>query len=282
MSTPFLSVVSGLQFGIDHSTLPTWVICGVLGFLSIISWAILASKSGFISRSVRANKTFMRLFRDSPHPLALFLTRERVERSPYYHIYHAASRELAFYLVGEEEPGRNFSSRLQGAGRITNSQMGAVQNAMERAVAEAALRMEARMGTVGTVLSLAPFLGILGTVWGLLDCFADLANTGSNAGLAALAPGVAGALLTTIAGIGVTVPSLLGYNMLVTRIRGQIARLDHFASELSGLLDRHFVDHRPPEEPLPSLAAMGAPTMPAFSSAPSQSLPSKLSLSEAP
>lgn len=282
MFAPFLSVVSGLQFGIDHSTLPTWVICGVLGFLSIISWAVLASKSSLVSRAARANKSFMRLFRDSPHPLALFLTRERVELSPFYHIYHAASRELAFYLVGEEEPGRNFSSRLQGAGRITNSQMGAVLNAMERAVAEAALRLETRMSMVGTVLSIAPFLGLLGTVWGLLDCFADLANAGSNSGLSALSPGVSSALLTTIMGLVVTIPSMMGYNMLVSRIRGQIVRLDNFASELAGLLDRHFVDHRPPEEPLPSLAAMGAPSMPAFSSAPSQPLPSKLSMSEAP
>jgi hypothetical protein len=93
---------------------------------------------------------------------------------------------------------------------------------------------------------------------------------------------VAGALLTTIMGIVVTIPSLMGYNMLVSRIRGQIVRLDNFASELAGLLDRHFVDHRVPEETLPSLAAMGAPSMPAFSSAPSQPTQSKLSLSEVP
>ncbi|MDZ4288470.1 MAG: MotA/TolQ/ExbB proton channel family protein [Prosthecobacter sp.] len=240
----------------------------------------MASKWHLLARATRANKSFMRLFRDSPHPLALFLTRERVELAPLYHIYHAASRELAFYLVGEEEPGRNFSSRLQGAGRITASQMESVQNAMVRAVAEAATRLEMRLPMVATVLGAAPFLGLLGTVWGLMDCFAGLVASGTGAGWEALAPGVAAALLTTLTGLVVAIPSLIGYNMLVSRIRSLVVRMDNFASELSGLFDRHFVDHRTPEGALPSLASMGAPSMPAFSSAPSQPLPTKLSLSE--
>ena len=152
---------------------------------------------------------------------------------------------------------------------------------MERAVAEAATRLESRMSVVATVLSAAPFLGLLGTLWGIMDVFANLAFAGAGAGLIALSPGISAALLTTIVSIIVAIPSLIGYNLLVSRIRGLIVRMDNFASELSGLLDRHFVDHRAPEEPLPSMASMGMPSMPAFSGPPSQSVPSKLSLSEA-
>jgi biopolymer transport protein TolQ len=272
--------LSGLQFGIDHSTLPVWIILGILAFLSICSWAVLISKWSLLSRATRANRTFMRLFRDSAHPLALYLTKERVEISPLYHIYHSASRELAFYLVGEEEPGRNFSSRLQGAGRISPSQMESVQNAMVRATAEAAIRLEMRMPMAGTFLAAAPFLGLLGTVWGLLDSFAGLATSRQAAGWEALAPGVSAALLCILAAIAVAVPTMVVYNLLVSRIRSLIIRMDNFASELSGVFDRHFVDHLTPDSSLPSLAGMGAPSMPAFSSPPSQPLPSRVTISE--
>ena len=175
--------------------------------------------------------------------------------------------------MGEEDAGDRFATRLQGAGRITPSQMSAVQNVMERAVAQTALRLEAHMGVVATTLAAAPFLGIFGTVWGIMESFAALASAANEQGLVALAPGLTAALLTTLASLVVAVPSMIGYNWLVGRIRGMIVRLDNFAAELSASLDRAFVDHRFTAEPLPSMASFGSPSMPAFSAAPSSPLP---------
>ncbi len=272
MQLPPLAAVSGLQFGLENLSMPCVVIAGLLALLSMITWTVFLVKWRTLSRATSSNNVFMGKFRESAHPLALYLTRERVAVSPMYHVYHEACRELAFYLVGEEEPGRTFSSRLQGAGRITSSQMGAVQNAMERAVVAAATRVEAKLGLIATVLAAAPFLGLLGTVWGILDVFALLAQTDGNARMADLAPGVCSALLTTLLALVVTLPSLLAHNFLVSRIRGLIVRLDNFANELSGVLDRQFVDHRSPDEALPSLGAMGTPSMPGFSNPPNQSI----------
>jgi len=253
----------GLRYGLEHGSLTCWIICGVLALLSITSWAVILSKRLLLSRVQRANLSFLREFRESNHPLEMFQKREHHEFAAFYHIYHAACRELAWYLLGEDEPGDKFEVRLQGAGRITPSQMSAVQNAMERSVAEAALRLEARMGWAATALSAAPLLGLLGTVWGLLDAFSTMTST--DATLAALAPGVTTALVTTVLGLLVAVPSLLGYNGLVNRIRGMVVRLDNFASELSAALDRAFVDHRFTNETLPSMGSLGVPTMPTFS-----------------
>ncbi len=272
MHSPFLAAVSGLQFGLESLSLPSLIIAGLLAVLSMISWTVLVAKWHLLGKATTANNEFMGKFRDSAHPLALYLIRERVALSPMYHVYHEACRELAFYLVGEEEPGKTFNSRLQGAGRITSSQMGAVQNAMERAVVSAATRVEVRLGLISTVLAVAPFLGLLGTVWGMLDVFAILAQTQGEAGIAELAPGICSALLTTLLALFVTIPSLLAHNFLVGKIRAMIVRLDNFANELSGVLDRQFVDHRSPDESLPSLGAMGTPTMPGFSNSPNQSL----------
>jgi biopolymer transport protein TolQ len=256
----------GLQFGLEHISLTGWVIIGLLVLLSIAAWAALLAKYFLISGAQKANLMFLRAFRESGHPLALFEKGTHFERSPFDLIYHDACREVSFHLVGDDEPsGETFRARLQGAGRITPSQMSAVHTVMERDVAQAALRLEAHMGLVSTAVSAAPFLGLLGTIWGILDAFSSLATRGHELGILALAPGVSSALITTLAGLLVAVPSLLGHNYLVHRIRGMIVRLDNFAAELSVALDRAFVDHRFNVEPLPPLGSFGNPSMPSFS-----------------
>lgn len=266
----------GLQYGLEHSNLTCWIICGVLALLSITSWAVILSKHFLLSRVHKANLSFLREYRESNHALELYQQREPHEFSSFYHIYHAACREMSWYLLGEDEPGSTFAARLQGAGRITPSQMNAVQVAMERSVAEAALRLEARMSWVATALSGAPFLGLLGTVWGILDAFSLMTTASTPATLATLAPGITTALVTTVLGLLVAIPSMVGYNALVNRIRGMVVRLDNFASELSAGFDRTFVDHRFSNEALPSMSAMGSPSMPAFSGASSSPLPSAM------
>ena len=266
----------GLQYGLEHSNLTCWIICGILALLSITSWAVILSKHFLLSRVHRANLSFARVYRESGHPLELFQMREHHEFSSYYHIYHAACREISWYLLGEDEPGATFAARLQGAGRITPSQMNAVQTAMERSVAEAALRLEARMSVVATALSAAPFLGLLGTVWGILDAFSTMTTADSTADLAALAPGITTALVTTVLGLLVAIPSMICYNALVNRIRGMVVRLDNFASELSAGFDRTFVDHRFSTEVLPSMSALGSPSMPAFTGTSSSPLPAAM------
>jgi len=266
----------GLQYGLEHSNPTCWIICGILALLSITSWAVILSKHFLLSRVHRANLSFLREYRESNHALELYQQREPHEFSSFYHIYHAACREMSWYLLGEDEPGTTFAARLQGAGRITPSQMNAVQVAMERSVAEAALRLEARMSWVATSLSGAPFLGLLGTVWGILDTFSTLTTAGGTATLATLAPGITTALVTTVLGLIVAIPSMVGYNALVNRIRGMVVRLDNFASELNAGFDRTFVDHRFSNEALPSMSALGSPSMPAFAGTSSSPLPSAM------
>lgn len=266
----------GLQYGLEHSNLTCWIICGLLALFSITSWAVILSKHFLLSRVHKANLSFLREYRESNHALELYQQREPHEFSSFYHIYHAACREMSWYLLGEDEPGTTFAARLQGAGRITPSQMNAVQVAMERSVAEAALRLEARMNWVATTLSSAPFLGLLGTVWGILDTFSTMMSASSTATIATLAPGITTALVTTVLGLLVAIPSMIGYNALVNRIRGMVVRLDNFASELNAGFDRTFVDHRFSNEALPSMSSMGSPSMPAFSGASTSPLPSSM------
>ena len=120
--------------------------------------------------------------------------------------------------------------------------MRVVTSAMERAVGETALRMESQMVVLSTAVSGAPFLGLLGTVWGVMDTFSDVAAAGS-ANLAAMAPGVSAALITTVTGLLVAIPAMFGYNYLITTLRGMIIELDNFAAELASEFEHKFVDH---------------------------------------
>src|SRR5437588_2234285 len=120
--------------------------------------------------------------------------------------------------------------------------MNAVRAAMERAVGETALELESQMILLATAVSGAPFLGLLGTVWGVMDTFGDVAAAGS-ANLTAMAPGVSAALITTVTGLLVAIPAMFGYNFLVTSIRAMIVEMDNFAAELASEFEHRYVDH---------------------------------------
>ena len=107
--------------------------------------------------------------------------------------------------------------------------MGHVENALQRSVAEQTIRYESKMVVLGSIVTGAPFLGLLGTVWGVMDAFGGMAGAGS-ASLQSLAPGVSGALLTTVAGLVVAIPSVFGYNYLLQNTKIAVVELENFAS----------------------------------------------------
>lgn len=114
--------------------------------------------------------------------------------------------------------------------------MGYVENALHRAVAVLSARYEDRMVILGSIVSGAPFLGLLGTVWGVMDAFGSV--TGEQAvSLGMLAPGVSGALLTTVAGLLVAIPSVFGYNYLLARVRVMITDLENYASIIADRIE---------------------------------------------
>ena len=95
---------------------------------------------------------------------------------------------------------------------------------------------------LATAVSGSPFLGLLGTVWGVMDTFSGVAMAGTP-NLAAMAPGVSGALLTTVVGLLVAIPAMFGYNFLVTSLRAMIVQTDNFAAQLSSDFEHRFVDY---------------------------------------
>lgn len=262
---------SGLQYGFKNSTESGLAICGILVVLSMVSWTVMLVKMRLLGRARRANATFLDRFRRAPHPLSVFTREERYDEAPYFHVYHAACAGLAFQATGSESPAGVAAAMSSAKERISPSQMASIQGAMERAVGEAALKLESKLSVVAMALSGAPFLGLLGTVWGVMDSFSELASSTEPVGLQAMAPGVSAALLTTIVGLFVAIPSMFGYNFLVNRIREMIVRLDNFASELNGVFERFLVDHHRAAAEVPAVTSpsgFAEPAMPDLAAAP--------------
>ena len=202
----------------------------------------MITKFRMIRFARKQTERFYAIFRKNRQPLHLYEAGISFEGSPAYAVYQAGCEELSFQMLGSSEVDDTFAARVEVADRISPSQMRAVSVAMERAVGESGLRMESQMIILATAVSGSPFLGLLGTVWGVMDAFSGVAMAGS-ANLAAMAPGVSGALLTTVIGLLVAIPAMFGYNFLVTSLRALIVQTDNFAAELSSEFEHRFVSH---------------------------------------
>jgi biopolymer transport protein TolQ len=214
----------------------------ILIVASVVAWSVMTSKYKELKLAHQSSKRFLASFRSETHPLAFFLKHVRYPESPLYHVYEAGCISLGGELT---EGGRGREEDLFASGaletrRLSHLQIEVVRRATERTVADQALLMEAKMGFLATAVSASPLLGLLGTVWGVLDAFGEMAIVG-NAGLSAVAPGISGALLTTVVGLLVAIPSSIGYNMLTNQIRKLAVEMDNFAQEFVTELQRSFV-----------------------------------------
>jgi biopolymer transport protein ExbB/TolQ len=235
-------VAAGLTFALQHSTVPGKAVLVTLFFGSIFSWSVMWTKLRVVNFAKKQARNFREHFRADRQPLRLYTLGARFDGTPLYDVYVAGCEELTFHLLGSPEVDETFRARLETASPITTAQMRAVESAMERAVGESTLRLESQMILLATAVSGAPFVGLLGTVWGVMDTFGDVATAGS-ANLTAMAPGVSAALITTVTGLLVAIPAMFGYNFLVTSIRAMTVDTDNFASELSSEFAHRYVDH---------------------------------------
>ncbi len=238
---PRFLAADGLLFAFQESTVAGRAVVLALFIASIFSWSVIITKFRMIRFAKKQTERFFSIFRKDRHPLRLFEMGLTYEGSPAFEVYRAGCSELALQMLGSTEVDDTFSDRAAVADKITASQMRAVSVAMERAVGESGLRMESQMIILATAVSGSPFLGLLGTVWGVMDAFAGIAIAGTP-NLAAMAPGVAGALVTTVIGLLVAIPAMFGYNFLVTSVRALIVQTDNFAAELSSEFEHRFVN----------------------------------------
>jgi biopolymer transport protein TolQ len=192
------------------------IVLGILLFLSILSWALILQKWYQLGGSDRKASRFMQMFRAGgglPNPKQL---RAGSGGTPLVAVYDAGYNELTAQLNGADPR------------RIKNPSAIGVE--MQVAAGDEVRRLERGMQTLATIASVSPFIGLFGTVWGVMDAFTGLGDAGT-ASLRAVAPGIAEALITTAAGLFAAIPALIAYNHYLHGIRGMANRMDSFAAE---------------------------------------------------
>ncbi|MGD1087149.1 MAG: MotA/TolQ/ExbB proton channel family protein [Verrucomicrobiota bacterium] len=199
---------------------------------SILAWSVMVSKVIQMRRARRLNHYFNEEFRAQKKVLDIFDRKLQVEGCPLYAVYQTGCGQLDARLRGPGGERRRQSISLKNIEHV--------KRAIENVVAQESLKLESGLILLAIAVSGAPFIGLLGTVWGVMSTFAGVAQQGS-ATMAAMAPGVAAALITTVGGLLVAIPSMFGYNWLVHNLRVFTVGLDNFAQELVSKMEAEFL-----------------------------------------
>lgn len=219
----------------EQATPEAKVIIGCLVVFSIIAWTVMFTKATQMRRAKKLNAFFLDRFKNEKHVLGIFDRKLEVDGCPLFMVYEAGSVELNTRLKNNLGDERKKYVSLKG--------MEHVKRTLENTVAQQSLKLESGLILLAIAVSGAPFLGLLGTVWGVMSTFGHIAQQGS-ATMTAMAPGVAAALITTVAGLLVAIPSMFGYNWLVHNLRVQTVELDNFAQELISKMETEYLEDK--------------------------------------
>ena len=218
LQTSFQEILGGM------SALSMGVI-GVLLIFSIYSWTIIFSKWGALSSARKADLRFLRAFRKATGLEAVMVASEQFRPAPL----------VAVFEYGYEELSRQVKIR----GTIQNKL--SLERTLQLGANEEVSKLERSMSWLATTASVSPFIGLLGTVIGIIKSFHGLAEAGSVS-LRAVGPGIADALYATAVGLGAAIPAYIFYNQFSASIREAGSRMDDFALEFMNLAERSFGD----------------------------------------
>jgi biopolymer transport protein ExbB len=208
-------------------TLDGWVVIGLLAVMMIVSWLVMLDKASYLRAVERADGKFTERFRHlsadlrqlvgASNGVSPFGDEAPLRGSPLYRIYQIGAEEIR---------KRNLLGR-----RLSAEAIEAIRASLDAGLVRENQKLTRRMVLLTIAISGGPFLGLLGTVVGVMITFASIAAAG-DVNVNAIAPGIAAALVATVAGLAVAIPALFGYNWLLTRIKNVTATLQVFVDEL--------------------------------------------------
>jgi biopolymer transport protein TolQ len=212
----------------------------LLAGMSVCCWFIIGAKLVRLSQAARQSTSFLRQFWDPEQGNvwsvkrfeALYAAVRRRDRSPLANVFHAGYVELA-RVLGSDRASQ--SGHKHYGGDIDN-----VARALRRAMANEVTSLEAMVPFLATTASTAPFIGLFGTVWGIMNSFISI-GARKNASLDVVAPGIAEALIATAIGLAAAIPAVMAYNYFVRRINVLSGEMDSFSSDMLNIVRRHFL-----------------------------------------
>jgi len=261
-----LFAANAAVYAIQNATTEGKITVIVLLILSLFSWTIIISKFRQLMIARQATRKFFTAYNSTRDPLDIQRRGEEFEGAPAYQLYIRGADELAYQLKNnpvqveavapqnpvesEEHTNTDFLARSTAV-KVSVASFDAVKVILEEAAGTEAVALEKGMIVLSTAVAGGPFIGLLGTVWGVMSTFAGIAES-KAATLTAMAPGVAAALVATVTGLLVAIPAMFAYNFMVTTIRHLTQELDGFASRYANQIEHVYVDHRPLAEEIRS------------------------------
>ena len=223
-----LPPVASVMLALKQSSMMGWAIIVVLGIFSVIAWTLMIGKFYELKRKRKLNQTLEQKLNPATCSNLLSLTENSFgnHRSDYQAMLLNALK--SFYRFGP--------NYVEDDEEIFAQRMNHTESSLRRSVAKHSEDYENRMVFLSVIVTAAPFIGLLGTVWGVMDAFGAIGQGGGGT-IEDLAPGVSSALLTTVGGLLVAIPSVIGYNMLLDLVRKMTTEVENFASMIADRIE---------------------------------------------
>lgn len=249
-------LATGLLYAIQQSDLQGQVIVALLCLGSALTWSVMLTKWQQLRRVRKSGEEFLAHFRRHRDPLHLFINNFEMPDCPLYHIYRMGAEELSAQLGDAPSPRKTAAYKNPADGNSTLLTLepevavsdrnvvsiATLRNALGRAIDAEVIKLESHLPILSTAVQGGPFLGLLGSAWGVMSVFGSMGQQGTVR-LGAVAPGISAALAATVVGLLVAIPSLFAYNWLAARVRHQTMEMEDFADEFIAAVEHQYPTH---------------------------------------
>ncbi len=214
----------------------------ILVTFSFFTWAIIFFKWGTIQRSFGNSESFLDIFWSGKSMDHIYAESKKYSNAPVAKIFQAGYVELQRLMEKERQKGGTSHQGDPGKLIPPESSITNLERSLGRASRNEAMRLERSLNFLATAGSTAPFIGLFGTVWGIMNAFTNIGAQG-GASLAVVAPGIAEALIATAVGLACAIPAVMGYNYYIHKIKALKTQMENFAGDFLNIVKRNFLTH---------------------------------------
>ncbi len=219
-----------------HASPVVQLILLILGTFSVCSWAIIFFKWGAVKRAFGYTERFLDVFWSGKSMDHIYGESKKYASAPVAKIFQSGYVELQRLMEKERSKGNDETGRSASA----DSTIPNLERALGRALRNETMRLERSLSFLATAGSVSPFIGLFGTVWGIMNSFQNIGAQG-GASLATVAPGIAEALFATAVGLAAAIPAVMGYNYFVHKVRSLRIQMENFAGDFLNIVRRNFL-----------------------------------------
>lgn len=206
---------------------------------SVLSWAIIIVKFRIFRKAEKESKAFLDHFWGSRNFSKAFMEAKRLTNSPVAAMFKSGYIDMEKIKKDRMQPNPSGEQGNHGVPRELSEEVSTIDRTLRRVAGTEIARLERTLTFLATTGNATPFIGLFGTVWGIMEAFRQIGFRGSTS-LAVVAPGISEALIATAAGLFAAIPAVIAYNYFLNRLRILSSQMDNFLAEFLNIVERHF------------------------------------------